>query len=569
MIFLLTTCYQLFGISSMSGLQDESSKSASQSIDMYEVMNRFDYIYTEISDAIINRDISRTRTYLEHLREEAQMDIDSVNKIAELTNNSSLAGEFESEYISYIDVFEKELFPFLVNKEPLETRLKDIAEDKDITLTVNEIIEDERKIRRINDKLITIRERASTPIYNIVDSVIKKSKEDDVLFDKKADQIRLISIVTTLIGIFLALFLSWLITRMLIKPIINGVNAANRLANGDLSTEITVPGKDEIGQLMAAMKNMITKLREVVSDVITASNNVASGSHEVSSTSDQMNQGATAQAASAEQASSSMEEMSANIRQNADNARQTEKIAIQAADNAEKGGSAVVETVTAMKKIAEKIVIIEEIARQTNMLALNAAIEAARAGEHGKGFAVVADAVRKLAERSQSAASEIGSLSLSSVQIAEEAGAMLNRIVPDIGKTSELVQKINAASIEQNSGAEQINQALQQLDLIIQQNASASEEMSATAEELAAQAEHLQDAINFFKVAGDNKKKSHRKDSHPKHVKKSIPDDMSSRKQSSAISNKPEPVSENKGIVLNMEDEVKKGDNLDEEFETY
>jgi methyl-accepting chemotaxis protein len=195
-----------------------------------------------------------------------------------------------------------------------------------------------------------------------------------------------------------------------------------------------------------------------------------------------------------------MEEMAANIKQNSDNAQQTEKIAIKSAEDAREGGKAVAETVGAMKEIAGKISIIEEIARQTNLLALNAAIEAARAGEHGKGFAVVASEVRKLAERSQTAAGEINKLSATSVQIAEKAGEMLARIVPDIQKTADLVQEINAASNEQSSGAGQINKAIQQLDQVIQRNASASEEMASTSAELLSQAEQLQSTIAFFRI---------------------------------------------------------------------
>jgi methyl-accepting chemotaxis protein len=198
-----------------------------------------------------------------------------------------------------------------------------------------------------------------------------------------------------------------------------------------------------------------------------------------------------------------MEEMVSNIRQNADNAQQTEKIALKAAQDAQEGGKAVIETVAAMKEIANKISIIEEIARQTNLLALNAAIEAARAGEHGKGFAVVATEVRKLAERSQIAAGEINKLSGSSVEVAERAGEMLNRIVPDIQRTAELVSEINAASNEQNSGSEQINKAIQQLDKVIQQNASATEEMASTSEELSSQAERLMEVLEFFQIEGD------------------------------------------------------------------
>jgi methyl-accepting chemotaxis protein len=204
-----------------------------------------------------------------------------------------------------------------------------------------------------------------------------------------------------------------------------------------------------------------------------------------------------------------MEEMVSNIRQNADNAQQTEKIAVKAAEDAGESGNAVAETVTAMKEIAGKISIIEEIARQTNLLALNAAIEAARAGEHGKGFAVVAAEVRKLAERSQEAAGEIGHLSSSSVEVAEQAGKMLEQIIPDIKRTAELVQEISASSSEQNAGADQINRAIQQLDQVIQQNASAAEEMSSTAEELSSQALALQDNVRFFKVGGNGNGHGH------------------------------------------------------------
>jgi methyl-accepting chemotaxis protein len=193
-----------------------------------------------------------------------------------------------------------------------------------------------------------------------------------------------------------------------------------------------------------------------------------------------------------------MEQMAANIRQNTDNAMQTEKIAVKSATDAREGGKAVTETVSAMKQIATKISIIEEIARQTNLLALNAAIEAARAGEHGKGFAVVASEVRKLAERSQSAAGEISQLSTSSVAIAEQAGDMLNKMLPDIQRTAELVQEINASSKEQDVGAEQINKAIQQLDQVIQQNAASAEEMASTTEELSSQAEQLKATIAFF-----------------------------------------------------------------------
>ena len=316
-----------------------------------------------------------------------------------------------------------------------------------------------------------------------------------------------------IIGILVAIF-ALLVARGISLPLLKGVAFAREVAGGELQADIDVNQRDEIGLLADDLRRMVARLREIVMEVKLSADHVARGSQEMSSSSqelsgssEQMSQGAAEQAASAEQASASMEEMASNIRQNADNAIETEKIALKSAEDARKGGKAVEETVSAMKQIAKKISIIEEISRQTDLLALNAAIEAARAGEYGKGFAVVASEVRKLAERSRAAAEEINTLSGTSVEIAEEAGEMLHRLVPDIEKTAELVQEISAASKEQDTGASQVNQAIQQLDSVIQQNSSASEEMASTseeqastAEELSAQAEHLRGIMAFFKV---------------------------------------------------------------------
>jgi methyl-accepting chemotaxis protein len=292
--------------------------------------------------------------------------------------------------------------------------------------------------------------------------------------------------------------------RLVSNPLRSVVDILTLAASGDYTTRARADRHDEIGEIMNALNTMSTKLSEVVGEVMAGSSHVASGSEELSGTSQTLSQGATEQAAALEEVSSSMEQMASNIRANADNAHQTESIASRAADNARIGGTAVSETVTAMKEIAEKISIVEEIARQTNLLALNAAIEAARAGEHGKGFAVVAAEVRKLAERSGAAAAEISELSSSSVEVAVKAGEMLRDMVPDIEKTAELIQEISVASSEQNTGAEQINAALQQLDHVVQQNAAASEEMASTSADLANQAHGLQQVTAFFKVAHGN-----------------------------------------------------------------
>jgi len=273
---------------------------------------------------------------------------------------------------------------------------------------------------------------------------------------------------------------------------------ANQIAQGDLTVEAKpLSDKDTLG---LALERMVEKLRQIVSEALTAAQNVSAGSQELSASAEQLSQGATEQASSAEEASSSMEEMASNVKQNADNANQTEKIAAQSAKDAEASGAAVGRAVNAMQTIAEKITIVQEIARQTDLLALNAAVEAARAGEHGKGFAVVASEVRKLAERSQAAAAEIGTLSADTVKVAQEAGAMLSKLVPDIKRTAELVEEITAACREQDVGSAQINQAIQQLDKVGQQNASASEEVSSTSEELASQAEQLQSTIAYFRI---------------------------------------------------------------------
>ncbi|CAK7254796.1 MULTISPECIES: methyl-accepting chemotaxis protein [unclassified Shinella] len=290
------------------------------------------------------------------------------------------------------------------------------------------------------------------------------------------------------------------------RGISRAVGVVQNVADGDLTRFADITTRDEIGDLLGHVNTMIERLRGVVADALSASDNVSSGSQELSASSETLSQGATEQASSAEEASASMEEMASNIKQNADNAAQTEKIARQSSKDAEASGQAVGRAVTAMRTIAEKISIVQEIARQTDLLALNAAVEAARAGEHGKGFAVVASEVRKLAERSQAAAAEISALSGETVSVATEAGEMLNRLVPDIRKTAELVSEISAACREQDIGASQINEAIQQLDKVTQQNAGASEEMSATSEELAAQAEELQASIAFFRVENSARK---------------------------------------------------------------
>lgn len=329
-------------------------------------------------------------------------------------------------------------------------------------------------------------------------------------------------VIAGIIITFLIACFAFITARGIALPLSRGVEFARSVASGNLMAEIDVEQQDEAGMLASELRSMIEKLQEIVTDINRASRQVSTGSQELAASSEEMSQGAAQQAAAAEEASASMEEMSANIRQSADNAEQTRMIAVKSAEDARQSGEAVEKTVKAMKEITKKISFIEEIARQTDLLALNAAIEAARAGEHGKGFTVVASEVRKLSERSQVAANEISSLSGSSVEIAEEAGKKLAKLVPDIQKTSELIQEISASSSEQSSGAEQVNKAIQQLDQVIQQNSSVSEEMASTSEELATQAEYLQDTIGFFKLNDDKQIKNISVDNEAKIDKKDL-----------------------------------------------
>nr|WP_298165041.1 methyl-accepting chemotaxis protein [uncultured Pseudomonas sp.] len=309
----------------------------------------------------------------------------------------------------------------------------------------------------------------------------------------------LASIALNLVGLGLALLFVY---RRLARSLGVAVATAERIAEGDLCSDIEVTSKDEVGQLLSAMRSMVQRFSEVMHKVKSGADTLATAADELGATSQSLSQASSEQAASVEETSASVEQMSASIEQNTENAKVTDGMAGSAAKQAVEGGAAVKDTVVAMKSIADKIGIIDDIAYQTNLLALNAAIEAARAGEHGKGFAVVAAEVRKLAERSQVAAQEIGEVAKNSVALAERAGNLLDEIVPGIAKTSDLVQEIAAASEEQSSGVGQINTAMNQLNQITQQNASSAEELAATAEEMSGQAEQLQQLMSFFTLAG-------------------------------------------------------------------
>ena len=370
-----------------------------------------------------------------------------------------------------------------------------VMENRNITLYIEEMRDAIHSIEPELEKIANFTEKAQLSQSLAIDSSVQISMIMALL----------IGLAALIIGPIISMLVTDNILKLLGKDPSEILDVTRKISEGDLRIEFDCDKKSDRG-VYHSLKIMTEKLIDVIEDIQSASTNVNAGSQQMSSSAQQLSQGATEQAASTEEVSSSMEEMSSNIQQNADNSLETEKISKSASANAQESGRAVNEAVGAMQSIAKKISIIEEISRQTNLLALNAAIEAARAGEQGKGFAVVASEVRKLAEQSQVAATEITQLASDTSISAENAGGMLNKLIPDIQRTAELVQEISAASGEQNIGAEQITKALNQLDMVVQQNASASEEMASTSEELAAQAGLMEQSISFFKIANEQKK---------------------------------------------------------------
>ena len=370
----------------------------------------------------------------------------------------------------------------------------------------------------INDGTIKTPQQGNAKMTEVKDQIHRMEAAATELSDKHrqimaekegtitsfARQTALVMFMIVAVTFVVAIIVTSVVSRGITRPVKAMAQHLGEMAQGggDLTKRIEIISHDEVGQMASSFNLFVNKLEEIISEVRTSSDGIASAATQVATSAASLSQGTSEQAASIEETTSSLEQMSASITQNADNSRQMEQMAVKGARDSEESGGAVRESVVAMKQIAEKISIIEEIAYQTNLLALNAAIEAARAGEHGRGFAVVATEVRKLAERSQTAAQEIGGLAANSVGVAERSGELLRELVPAIKKTSELVQEVTASSREQSSGVTQINQAMTAVDTVTQRNAASAEELSSTAEELAAQSEALQQLMAFFRVGG-------------------------------------------------------------------
>jgi methyl-accepting chemotaxis protein len=388
----------------------------------------------------------------------------------------------------------------------------------------------------------------------IMDIIVAKDKARLQTIDARTNELYATGRRNMIVLFALIILVATLIAYVIILSISRSVNLVKKIAAGDLEVAYNKQPKDE---LQAAIRDMVTNLREIVYGIISGADTIASASQQLSAASQMMSSGATEQAASAEEVASSMEEMATNIQQNNGHAFTTEKIAAKAAIDIKESNKAVNNTEMSMKEITGKITIIGEIARQTNLLALNAAIEAARAGEQGKGFAVVASEVKKLAERSQAAANEINQLSSAGIEIAGKSGRLLDEVVPDIDKTSALVKEISLSGKEQTVNAEQINSALQQLNQVIQQNAAVSEEVAASSEELMVQAEQLRQSIGFFKI-------------HEQHNYRTVLPAGYKRK---AIANGHTVQPKTNGIAKQnghkLTTAVKNGDRLDNDYEQY
>lgn len=505
-ILALMTVLGLMALSQMSKVNDQSTDIAKNWMPSINFINQMNTATSDYRIAELQHVLASKPEQMAKFEQDMQSTLAIINK-----NRDSYAA---------LIVMEEET-RLLQQFDQLFKRYQTIHEE---IVGLSRQMKTEEAMHLLNGESLSLFNEYSATLIKLVDLNVSGGDKASDLGDQIYASAQ--SLITSIIGvaIVLGILIAVVIVRGLLRQIggepAYAADVVNRVAAGDLTLQVQLKTGDKSSMLFA-ISEMVNKLAQIVGEVRSAADNLSSASEEVSSTAQNMSQATSEQAASVEETSASVEEMSASVAQNTENAKITEGIAAKAAVNANEGGQAVSQTVSAMKSIAEKISIIDDIAYQTNLLALNAAIEAARAGEHGRGFAVVAAEVRKLAERSQVAAQEIGEVAKGSVQLAERAGTLLSDLVPGINKTSELVQEITAASEEQSTGTAQINSAMMQLNQVTQQNAASSEELAATAEEMSGQAEQLQQLISYFKVSGSNEPPVRAAASHKPTSKKS------------------------------------------------
>lgn len=472
------------GLRNLTALQDRGAGRAENSMQAIDAANIGARLYQIAADAVINRNLDETRKDWAAMKADSLGQLETLRSAADTDEVRQKVEAAGQALESFNSIFETRMMPLLTGGNATETQIR----------AVDDLLDEQAALIRSNLEAVSKIERAD-------------AQAADVLFDETG-RTMLVRVLLIGIAMFVALAaISIWILLSVTRPLRTAVEVAERLAAGDLTVHIAAHGRDETGLLLASMQAMVEKFAEIIGAVRNSADGLASASEEVSATAQSLSQGASEQAASVEESSASIEQMVASINQNCENAGITDDIAAKASTEAVTGGAAVAKTVLAMRQIAAQIGIIDDIAYQTNLLALNAAIEAARAGDQGKGFAVVAGEVRKLAERSQVAAKQIAEVAGESVELAEQAGQLLDAMVPGIQKTSSLVQEIAAASGEQASGTRQLSTSINQLSQSTQQNAAASEQLAATSEELSSQAQKLQRTMEFFRV--DETKPAH------------------------------------------------------------
>ncbi len=493
-LFTAIGAFQIWKMNILSGLQDEGAVRSREALQLAAIQTDVAKIYTIVGDAVINRNLTEARSEIEVIAKGVSPRIEAVRLLADTAEEKRFAQEFAVSYSKYVDLINHQLLPLL-------SRNGDTA-----------------SIRRLDDEIDKARVASLAVLATMVNSLVDENTAADQLYDETGQKTIIVSLSLSGAGILLAILFAFYITRSITRPLIAGVEIATRLAGGDLTMTVEVSGKDELGQLLAAMRIMVENLRRIAAQTTESSNQVHAAAEQISVASQSISQRVTEQASALEETSATMEEMAASIRLTADNANKASKVGEIARSTTLDGIRVMNETIQAMEEInraSSKIGgisgVIEEIAFQTNLLALNAAVEAARAGDHGRGFAVVATEIRSLAQRAAQSARDITTLIGESgekvsrgVKLSEELDRKLDEIGRNIGNVVDLTTEVASAATEQSSGVGQVNVAISQIDQTTQQNASYLEESAASAEELASEARELYTLISFFKVNRDD-----------------------------------------------------------------